>query len=232
MHSSACDHRVCCNMIHGPYVFASSTSRAHPAPCTQEHVSVHVFERLQQIREKCGRTATESACKCCSSLSKKQQQKSSNHIYIHSSFSFPFLSKKKILYKRTQIRVQPHSSCLWHFPNPPRLHLTCARGHLGTPQPVHATTRGKERAEENRWLMEESAFFIRVKWVGAPALQKESVLRGAMARTAARSKCHLHDSRATSGRAKLRTKNQLEQQAFSFSEMNRVEKKKTKVTAG
>lgn len=146
-------------------------------------------------------------------------KKLKSYIY-HSSFSFPFLSKKKILYKRTQIRVQPHSSCLWHFPNPPRLHLTCARGHLGTPQPVHATTRGKERAEENRWLMEESAFFIRVKWVGAPALQKESVLRGAVARIAVQSKCHLHDSRAISGRAKQRTKNQLEQAGFLLSEMN------------
>ena len=105
---------------------------------------------------------------------------------------------------------QTHRACI----------CTCARGRLGTPQLVHATTRGKERAEENRWLMEESAFFIRVKWVGAPALQKESVLRGAVARIAVQSKCHLHDSRAISGRAKQRTKNQLEQAGFLLSEMN------------
>ena len=98
------------------------------------------------------------------------------------------------------------------------------RGHLGTPQPVHATTRGEERAEENRWLMEKAHFSLKAviggKWVGAPVLQKESVLRGAVARTAVRSKCHLHDSRAISGRAKQRTKNQLEQAGFLLSEMN------------
>ena len=61
------------------------------------------------------------------------------------------------------------------------------------------------------------------KWVGAPALQKESVLRGAVARTAARSKGHLHDSRATSGRAKQRTKYQLEHtDRLSLSEIIRV----------
>ena len=67
---------------------------------------------------------------------------------------------------------------------------------------------------------------IRVEWVGAPVLQKESVLRGAVACTAARSKCHLHDSRAISGRAKQRTKNQLEQAGFLLSEMNSSGKKK------
>ena len=75
------------------------------------------------------------------------------------------------------------------------------------------------KREQKKTDAEESAFFIeaviRVKWVGAPALQKESVLRGAVACTAARSKCHLHDSRAISGRAKQRTKNQLEQAGFS-----------------
>lgn len=116
----ACDHRVCCN-INTAHPFGRSTlsqSRAHSAPCTQDHVSVHVFGQLQQIREISGRTATESACKCSSSLSQKQQLKA--QIIYHSPF-FPLLFKK-LLNRSTQIRVQPHSSCLWHFPNPPHLH--------------------------------------------------------------------------------------------------------------
>ena len=55
------------------------------------------------------------------SLSKKQQLKA--QIIYHSSFSFPFFKKKIYKNRSTQIRVQPHSSCLWHFPTPPRLHI-------------------------------------------------------------------------------------------------------------
>lgn len=115
----ACDHRVCCN-INLPVPLARSTlsqSRAHSAPCTQEHVSVHVFGQLQQIREKGGRTATESACKYRSSLSQKQQLKA--QIIYHHLPSF----QENILNRSTQIRVQPHSAFLWHFPNPPCLHM-------------------------------------------------------------------------------------------------------------
>lgn len=120
----ACDHRVCCNINTLSVPLARSPlsqSRAHPAPCTQEHVSVHVCERLQQIREKGGRTAPESACKCRSSLSQKQQLKA-QIIYHHFIFFFPSF-QENIFYRSTQIRVQPHSSCLWHFPNPPCLHM-------------------------------------------------------------------------------------------------------------
>lgn len=124
--------------------------------------------------------------------------------------------------------MQPHSSCLWHFPNPPCLHI-----HLRTRPFRHPAARAChntwERESRRKQIADGGAHFSlkpRVKWVGAPVLQKESVLRGAMARTAARSKCHLHDSRAISGRAKQRTKNQLEQAGFQLSEMNSREKKK------
>lgn len=146
MHSSACDHRVCCNIIHCPCLRILE-SRAHPAPCTQEHASVHVFGQSQQIREKGGRPAPESACKCRSSSSQKQQLKAQIIYLIH--LFFPSL-QENILNKSTQIRVQPHSAFLWHFPTHRGCICTCARGRLGTPQPVHATTRGEERAEENR----------------------------------------------------------------------------------
>lgn len=46
--------------------------------------------------------------------------KSSNHISF--IFFFPSL-QENILNKSTQIRVQPHSAFLWHFPNPPCLHI-------------------------------------------------------------------------------------------------------------
>lgn len=91
MHSSACDHRVCCNIIHCPCLRILQ-SRAHPAPCTQEHVSVHVCEQSQQIQEKGGRPATESACKCRSSSSQKQQLKAQIIYLIH--LFFPSFKRK------------------------------------------------------------------------------------------------------------------------------------------
>lgn len=98
MHSSACDHRVCCNIIHCPCLRILE-SRAHPAPCTQEHVSVHVCEQSQQIQEKGGRPATESACKCRSSSSQKQQLKAQIIYLIH--LFFPSFQKKNIKQKYT-----------------------------------------------------------------------------------------------------------------------------------
>lgn len=184
---------------------------------------MHVFEQSQQIQEKGGRPATESACQYRSSLSKKQQLKA--QIIYHHLPSF----QENILNRSTQIRVQPHSSCLWHFPNPPCLHM-----HLRARPFRHPAARAChntwERESRRKQMADGGAHFhwqssIRVKWVGAPALQKTSVLRGAVARTAARSKCHLHDSRAISGRAKQRTKNQLEQAGFLLCEMNSSGKK-------
>lgn len=77
--------------------------------------------------------------------------KSSNHVY-----RFPSLYKTEV-HKYGCNHTAPSSGT---SPTHRACICTCAFGRLGTPQPVHATTRGKERAEENRWLMEESAFFI------------------------------------------------------------------------
>ena len=147
--------------------------------------------------------------------------KSSNHI-SHSSF-FPFFARKYIKQKYTNTGATTQRLPL-ALPNPPCLHM-----HLRTRPFRHPAARAChntwERESRRKQIADGGAHFsmkavIRVKWVGAPVLQKASVLRGAMARTAARSKCHLHDSRATSGRAKQRTKNQLEQAGFLLSEMN------------
>lgn len=139
----ACDHRVCCNINTAIVIPITRTSATM---C--QRVSVHVFEQLQQRREKGGRTATESASNCRSSLSKKQQLKAQ---IISSSFVFPFFPKEKY------IKTEVHKSGCNHTaaasgtsPTHRACIFTCARGRLGTPQPVHATTRGKERAEENR----------------------------------------------------------------------------------
>lgn len=104
---------------------------------------MHVFEQLQQRREKGGRTATESACKCRSSLSKKQQLKAQIIYLIHLLFSPSF--QENILNRSTQIRVQPHSAFLWHFPNPPCLHM-----HLRTRPFRHPAAR----ACHNTWERE------------------------------------------------------------------------------
>ena len=119
---------------------------------------MHVFGQLQQIREKGGRTATESACKCRSSLSQKQQLKA--QIIYHHLPSF----QENILNRSTQIRVQPHSAFLWHFPNPPCLHIHLRARPFRHPAARACHNTWERESRRKQMLMEVRIFLESRHW--------------------------------------------------------------------
>lgn len=141
MHSSACDHRVCCNINtacpFGPFYVIPITRTSgtmHPGARQRARVWAVATDPRKRWPPRPG-----ECVQVPQQLEPEATTKSSNHI-SHSSF-FPFFTRKYIKQKYTNTGATTQRLPL-ALPNPPRLHM-----HLRTRPFRHPAAR----ACHNTW---------------------------------------------------------------------------------
>ena len=112
----ACDHRVCCNINtacpFGPFYVIPITRTSgtmHPGARQRARVWAVATDPRKRWPPRPG--------ECVQVPQQLEPEATTKKLKSYISFSFfPPLSKN--LNRSTQIRVQPHSACLLHFPKP------------------------------------------------------------------------------------------------------------------